>query len=190
MKSAFKVSVCLLVVFAGLTQAYLIQGLDLDIEYWVGDGDNECVVAVDWNNTNGPYNTPFHLFGFRWDGSQVTVKEALTAIDEAGPLDIVYGYGGGYISHMLYDQTLVDGDDHTTINYAGWWWTGQTQDGGLTWQPNNGGVDTEYIWDGGIEAFNINGTNWGPDSMSIPEPATLLIFCMGLFYVDRKKRCR
>ena len=66
MNSIAKLLICLFMVSAGWAHAYLIQGLDLDIEYWTGDGNAECVVAVDWNNTNGPYQTPFHLFGFRW----------------------------------------------------------------------------------------------------------------------------
>jgi len=175
-------------MFIGMTQGYVIQGIDLEVEYWAGFGPNECVVAVDWNNTNGPYHSAFHIFGFRWDQTQVSVKDALIAIDQTGDLDIEYGFGGGYISHMFYDQSLVDGDNHTTVGYKGWWWAGQTEDGGLTWQSNSGGVDAEYVWDGGIEVFNINGTNWGSDSMTIPEPTTFGLLAAGFLMRVRHKR--
>jgi hypothetical protein len=169
-----------------VSQAYLIQEKNLNIEYWAGTGANECVVAIDWNATNGPYASAFHIFGYRWDGDK-TVADVLAAIDAAGAVDIVYGYGGGFISHIYFDQTLVDGDNHTSANYAGWWWLGDTQDGGQTWDVNNGGTADEYLWNGGIEGINIDGRNWSSDNMTIPEPATFILLAFGVGMFTRKK---
>ena len=171
------------------TQAYLIQGLQLNIEYWAGSGVNECVIAIDWNNTNGPYNTEFHIFGYRWDALQTTVKDALIAFQNAGSLAITYAYGGGFIGNISYDQTGIDGDYHTAgQTYFGWWWGGETSDGGLTWQDNSGGVDEKSLRHGGIEGFNIDGFNWGSQTMTIPEPATIVLLGMGVAAMARSRR--
>lgn len=188
MKSKAVLGMGIVMLSAAFAQAYLIQGVDLEVEYWAGSGENETLIAVDWNQTNGPYNSPFHIFGYRWqDGTQPTVKDALQAVDLAGDLLVTYGYGGGYINHMLYDRTADDGDDHTTLDFGGWWWSGQTDDGGLTWQDNAAGIDTKYVRNGGIEAFNINGTNWGSASMTIPEPATVMLLAVGMCLLKQRK---
>lgn len=176
----------IMVSTVSVSQAYLIQGVDMDVEYWAGTGANECVVAIDWNSTNGPYVSEFHIFGYRWDGDE-TVAEALAAIDAAGAVDITYGYGGGFINHIYFDQTLVDGDNHTSANYSGWWWLGETQDGGKTWIDNMDSFTEEYLWNGGIEGINIDGYNWGSTSMTIPEPATLILLAFGAGMFTRKK---
>ncbi len=177
-----------MVWIVSVTQAYVIQGVDMKIEYWTGTGAKECAVAIDWNSTNGPYASQFHIFGYRWDGSK-TVAEALSAIDAAGLLNVVTSpdYGPGFIDYILYNQTLVDGDNHTNMGYAGWWWCGQTQNGGKTWDGNTGGITQEYLWNGGIEAINIDGTNWGSQNMTIPEPATLILLAFGVGLLTRKK---
>jgi hypothetical protein len=177
-----------MVLTVSVTQAYVIQGVDMKIEYWTGTGANECVVAIDWNSTNGPYVSEFHIFGYRWDGSK-TVANALQAIDAAGTLNIVYNYtyGDGFIDHIFYNQTLVDGDNHSSTGFAGWWWCGQTQDGGQTWEDNWVSITNEYLWNGGIEGININGTNWGNATMTIPEPTSLILLAFGAGMLTRKK---
>ncbi len=178
-------TMCLSVWAAPSLQAYLIGGLNLNVDYWAGAGSSECVVAIDWNATNGPYSTAFHVFGYRWEGDK-TLADALAAIDAAGAIDIVYGYGGQFINHIYYNQTLQDGDNHTSVAFTGWWWLGETQNGGQTWIDNAGAITTEHLWNGGIEGVNIDGYNWGSENMTIPEPASMAVFAIGLLWLRRR----
>lgn len=186
MKRLFKLAVCLLVVSAGSAQAYLIQGLELDIEYWAGSGENACVIAIDWNNTNGPYNSEFHLFGYNWQGTAATLAEALSAIDADGVLDIAYNYDWGFIETINYDQTLIDGDVHTNEGYGGWWWIGSTIDAGQTWIAGNG-IENDILWDGGIFGLNVDEGVWTSSSMTIPEPVTITLLAAGLLLMRSRK---
>ena len=171
--------------------AYLIQGLDLNIDYWAGAGAYESVIVIDWNNTNGPYQSEFHCFGFRWDDPQITVKDALTALEAAGPLAISFAYGGGVICDIVYDQSAVDGDYHTAgDDYFGWWWAGHTDDGGQTWLANSTGVDGKRLQNGRIEGLNLDGTNWTSESLTIPEPGTLLLLLSGAALLGRSRQSR
>ena len=187
MKSKAIWTIGFVVVLASVSHAYLIQGLDLDIDYWAGSGENECVIAIDWNSTSGPYATEFHIFGYRWDGAK-TVADALAAIDTGLiGFQLTTAYGGGFVDNVVYDQSAADGDLHTAGSYTGWWWTGETQDGGQSWIGNGGGIDVESLWDGGIEALNIDGSNWGSANMTIPEPATIFLLTTGILMARRRK---
>lgn len=178
---------CGVLMTVSCCHAYLIQGVDLTIDQWVGTGSSECVVAIDWNGTAGPYETEFHLFGYRWDGDK-TVADALVEIDAAvTALQITTAYGGAFLDDIIYAQTAVDGDYHTAGDYKGWWWLGETQDGGQTWTGNAGGFDAEYLWDGGIEGLNVDGGNWGSANMTIPEPATMALLAAGLLMARKRK---
>jgi hypothetical protein len=164
----------------------MIQGINMEVDYWAGTGKNECVVGIDWNSTNGPYASEFHIFGYRWDGEK-TVADALADIAMAGDLDITFGYGGGFINDIVYNQTLLDGDNHTSAGYTGWWWCGQTQDGGKTWMDNMGSITQEYLSHGGIQGVNIDRENWGSATMTIPEPTSLILLAFGAGLLTRRK---
>ena len=185
MKSFFSISVCFVLVMVSFSHAYLIQNVDLDVDQWVGTGNSECVIAIDWNTTAGLYDTQFHIFGYRWDGTK-TVADALTDINTAlGTFQITTAYGGGFVDNIIYDQSAVDGDYHTAGTYTGWWWAGETQDGGLSWIGNNGGIDVEDLWDGGIEGINVDNDNWGSANMTIPEPTTMILVTAGFLMIRR-----
>lgn len=187
MKSKVLVIVTLIVMLMSTSQAYLIQGVDLNVDYWAGSGSNECVIAIDWNGTTGPYVSEYHLFGYRWDGAK-TVADALTAIDtDLAEFQLTTAYGGGFVDDIVYDQSAVDGDLHTAGDYTGWWWAGETQDGGLNWIGNGVGINEEYLWDGGIEGLNIDGANWGSAMMTIPEPATMILLAAGATLLRKRK---
>lgn len=175
-----------------LASAYTTQGVDVIIDYWAGNGGNECIIVIDWNATNGPYATESHAWGFRWDDTAY-LSDALAAIDAAGDLDIVTGYGGGYVSHAYYDQTAEDGDNHSSVDYGGWWWLGDTNDGGLTWIGNTGSITSELLWNGGIEGLNLDFDNWTSSSLTIPqvpEPMTAVFMVLGSIVLSFKQRLR
>lgn len=166
----------LVLLFAMVVDASAYTFDEVVVDYWAGSGSNETIVVIDWNGTNGPYATEAHAWGYRWDGTAY-VSDALAAIDTSGTLDIT---GGAFISDAYYDQTIVDGDNHTSSGYTGWWWLGDTADGGLTWNGNLGGVDTEVLWNGGIEGLNMDSGAWTSDTLSIPVPEPMTIALLGL----------
>lgn len=187
MKSLLRTMICFVMVMISFSHGYLIQNVDLDVDQWVGTGSSECIIAIDWNSTTGPYDTEFHLFGYRWDGAK-TVAGALADIDTAfDEFQVTTAYGGGFIDNIIYDQSAVDGDTHTAGTYAGWWWAGETQNGGQSWIGNGDGITAEYLWDGGIEGINVDGSNWGSTNMTIPEPATMILILTGLLTARRRK---
>jgi hypothetical protein len=153
---------------AATAQAYMFQDMDIQVDYWAGSGSNETILVIDWNNTNGPYETESHAWGFRWDGDALLV-DALDAIDEAGALEVKRS--GGWLNHLNYNDGT---DNHTTkepIDYNGWYWLGNTMDAGVTWFENATTAETVTIADGTIQGINSDNTNWTNSTLTIPEAA-------------------
>lgn len=153
----------------------------VEVDYWAGSGASETIVVIDWNTTNGPYVSPAHAWGFRWDGTAY-LADALDAIDTAGALDLTYGYGGGFLFHAFYND--ADGDLHNTqspTNYAGWWWLGDTTDGGQTWTESQVGIDYKTLADSRVEGLNMDSGVWTDTTltMPVPEPATMGLLAAG-----------
>ena len=151
-----RVLVCLMIVLgvSAAARGYTMQGLDITVDYWAGAGSNETIVVIDWNRTNGPYATESHAWGFRWEGSAY-VSDALAAIDSA-VLWISQHYTAGRLSatHFITIHRSI-----TTIIQArlyGWWWAGDTIDGGLIWNGNDAGINTEFLSNGRIEGLNLD----------------------------------
>ena len=178
--------VCLIFVFmvSAESHGYTMQGLDIIVDYWAGSGSNETIVVIDWNLINGPYMTESHAWGFRWEGTAY-VSDALSAIDAAGALDITTQYDGGFLGDAYYNNLLIDSDNHTSEGYTGWWWAGDTIDGGGSWNANAGSITEEILSSGKIEGFNLvtNYDEWlvGSSTLTIPvpEPCTIAILALG-----------
>jgi hypothetical protein len=182
--------VYLMIVLVVNTRAmgYTMQGLDIAVDYWAGAGSNETIVVIDWNQTNGPYQTGSHAWGFRWDGTAY-LSDALTAIDAAGALDVTTSYYGQFVNDVFYQNPLIDGDNHTSAGYSGWWWAGDTTDGGVTWTGNEGGITSEILGNGKIEGLNLDNDNWASATLTIPtpEPCSLTILALGGLLLRRRK---
>jgi len=177
----------------------------VDVDYWTDSGalevPYETILVIDWNQTNGPYVSEAHAWGYRWgdvDGT-LYVADALTAIDAAGALDAITAYGGGFVSDAFYPDG--EGDAHTSDasgdppdtgydlgagDYSGWWWVGETTDGGATWASlQEGGLDVgineKHLEAGTIYGFNMDSGAWHSDTLTVPtpEPATLGLLVLG-----------
>ncbi|MGD1042090.1 MAG: hypothetical protein ABR913_03375 [Sedimentisphaerales bacterium] len=186
--------VYLMIVLVVSTRAmgYTMQGLDIVVDYWAGAGSNETVVVIDWNQTNGPYETSSHAWGFRWDGTAY-LSDALAAIDAAGALNITTLYGGDFVGDAFYCNPSIDSDNHTSVGYSGWWWVGDTINGGVTWDATAAGLTSEILTSGKIEGLNsvTSYDEWlaGGDTLTIPtpEPCTLTILTIGGLFLRRRK---
>ncbi len=186
-----RVLVCLIVILVVSTVArgYAMQGLDITVDYWAGAGSNETIVVIDWNRTNGHYATESHAWGFKWEGSAY-VSDALAAIDAAGALDIATLYNGAFVGDAFYYNPSVDNDNHTSAGFSGWWWAGETNNGGLSWNGNDAGINTEILSNGRIEGLNLDNYNWTSSTLTIPvpEPFTITLLVLGGLLLVRKQK--
>ena len=81
-----------------------------EILYWIGEGDNEVVFAVNWNEPNKCL-----AWGYRFEGEQVILKEVMDAIAAAdGRFNYEVGEWG------VSDLTFNEGELHLAL--AGQWW--------------------------------------------------------------------
>jgi hypothetical protein len=182
----------IVLVVSVAAKGYTMQGLDIVVDYWAGAGSNETIVVIDWNRTNGLYETSSHAWGFRWDGTAY-VSDALAAIDTAGALDITTSYGGDFVSDAFYYNPSIDNDNHTSAGYSGWWWVGDTVNGGVTWNATAAGLTSEILASGKIEGLNsvTNYDEWlaGGSTLTIPtpEPCALTILALGGLLAGKRK---
>jgi hypothetical protein len=83
-----------------------------EILYWVGEGQNEIVFAVNWNEPNRCL-----AWGYRFDGESVLLKEVMDAIAETDKR-FSYTTGEWGIEDLIFN---VDADE-THYTLAGQWW--------------------------------------------------------------------
>jgi hypothetical protein len=104
-------------------------------------------------------------------------------------LDVQFGYGGGFVIHANYSDQSIDTDEHRTTDYSGWVYAASSADGGQTWEDAGGGVDTEPLGDGQIEALNWNPGDWTFDNFDIPvpEPCSASLLMIGAALTLRRK---
>lgn len=78
-----------------------------EIVYWVGEGENEAVMAVNWTDTA-------LAWGYRFDGSK-TVSDMMDAIAGADPR-FSFTMSGTYLGDILFVK-----DDGDTLRGTSWW---------------------------------------------------------------------
>ncbi len=166
-------------VSSAQAELYDFFGTEVAVDAWFGAGSNETILVIDWNETGGPYASESHAFGYRWNGNEF-LSDALAALDTHVPLTITTSSGGAFLSDIIYDDQTSDGDYHDSTSWSGWWWLGSSINGGQTWTPNSGGMDTEPLAHGVIEGMNIDSGNWTSDTLTIPVPEPRSFVLVGL----------
>lgn len=107
-----------------------------DIRFWIGEGANEAILAVNWAEPNVCY-----AWGYRFDGENVTVKNMMDAIAAA---DIRFDYQGG--TGMVYDITYNTDEEHLALTGLYWMYN---INGGMAWY----GYDEQTIVNGDFVKF-------------------------------------
>ena len=150
-----------------------------EILYWVGQGENEVVFAVNWNEPNRCL-----AWGYRFDGESKILKEVM---DDIAAADDRFAYDAsfGYVSDLTFD----DGDIHLALagmyfmyninGYAAWYgFDEQTIVNGdfIKWGDESCGTEIApwtYVWTQEVEpVWMPNAVNEGVMSLSVyPNPA-------------------
>lgn len=81
-----------------------------EIVYWIGEGENEAVFCVNWNEPNVAL-----AWGYRFSGESVTVENVMDAIAEADGR-FSYEGAGGMVNEITFDEY----DTHYAL--VGMWW--------------------------------------------------------------------
>jgi len=113
-----------------------------EIQYWVGEGENEIIFAVNWNEPNRCL-----AWGYRFDGESVILKEVMDAIAETDRR-FSYVVGDWGVQDLIFN---VDADE-THYTLAGQWWL-YNVNGVMGWY----GYDAEPLVNGDF-------VKWGDES--------------------------
>ena len=119
-----------------------------DILYWIGEGDNEVIFIVNWNNPNVAL-----AWGYRFDGESVVVKDVMDAV-AAEDARFAYQESAGFLTNLTYS------DEHYNLSLYGQYWlyllNGTMSMYSFTEQPV---MDGDYIkW--GDESCATDLGNW------------------------------
>lgn len=111
-----------------------------DIHFWVGEGQNQVVFIVNWNNPNTAL-----AWGYRFDGESIVVKEVMDAIAAVDPR-FSYAAAGSLVTDLSYNY----GD--LNLSLAGMYWL-LNVNGFMAWY----GFEEQIVSDGDY-------IKWGDES--------------------------
>ena len=161
-----------------------------DIRYWIGEGENEVVFAVNWNEPDTCL-----AWGYRFDEETVTVKAVMDAIKAADPrfnyVDIGWGVGdityadgvlnlslsgtywlyniNGNMAMLGFDQQTVEngdfikwGDESCGVEIAEWTYVWPSEVGAVYTYAVEANIDPSEIlyWVGEGENEIVFAVNW------------------------------
>lgn len=107
-----------------------------EILYWIGEGENEVVFAVNWADPDVCY-----AWGYRFSTNDVLISQMM---DDIAAADGRFDYQGG--SGMVYEITFDDGDQHLAL--VGNYWM-YNINGGMAWY----GYDEQTVVKGDFVKF-------------------------------------
>ncbi len=188
-------------------ESYPFAGVWIDVDAWVGSGDNETVLVVDWNKLdNGPDTvSEAHAFGYRWDGTKF-VADMLQDFHDAGVFSVTTAYGGAFLDNIVYEDPDEPAGLHANLD-GGWWSLASTADplarwgsfGDSEWDYNLVGLGEEPLADGQIEGasamvpFGTSLPAYANDQLDVPVvPEPTFLTAVGLVgvagYLRRRLR--
>lgn len=111
-----------------------------EILYWIGEGENEVIFAVNWNEPNKCL-----AWGYRFPEAEATVKQVMDDIQSADPR-FSYDASMGYVSDIMFNE----GELHLAL-------------AGMYFMYNVNGMGAWYGYD---EQVVVNGDfiKWGDES--------------------------
>lgn len=102
----------LLGIFGLTTNLFAQQDASIDpadIRYWIGEGENEVVFIVNWNEPDTAL-----AWGYRFNTETVTVKDMMLDIQAT---DYRFGFvGESFVSDVTFNDGILD------LKLAGMWW--------------------------------------------------------------------
>lgn len=107
-----------------------------DIRYWIGEGQNEAIFIMNWNNPDTAL-----AWGYRFDTENVTMK---TIMDDIAAVDYRFSYdspNGSWLNDLFFNDGVLD----LSLTEEGW--VSYLIDGNPTWDTFNEAVvaDGQYV---------------------------------------------
>lgn len=120
-----------------------------DIIYWVGEGLNEIIFIVNWNNPNIAF-----AWGLRFNENSLTVKSVMDAIMTADKR-FAYETFNGMIENIIYN------DGEYNLSLYGNWWLYVVNGGFASGYETQIVVNGDYIkWGDESCAYNVGNWNY------------------------------
>ena len=118
------------------------------IEYWVGEGANEAVMAVNWADTA-------LAWGYRWNGTK-TVGDMMDDIAAADPR-FSYTMSGTYLGDITFNEGTV------SLSGTSWWGSSNNgvMDMGMSQPLNDGDFEKWYDGSTGVWIDSVWVEDWG-----------------------------
>jgi len=113
-----------------------------DIVYWVGEGDNEVIFAVNWCESEMAF-----AWGYRFSGEKVLVSKVM---DDIKAVDSRFDYDapGGYVGDISYTD-----DTYNLTTVTGEYWAYNIN------EASAAAIGSQYVFDGDVIEFG--GTSCG-----------------------------
>lgn len=93
------------VTYAAYSSLWFVQE---DVLYWVGEGENESVIVIDFNNESG--DTVSYAWGVRYNGAIIASEAFALIADEDDNLDITFT--DGEITNITYNSLEGNADEN------------------------------------------------------------------------------